>query len=203
LFHDNFEGSSACWSGSSYTNCLATHWVNTFAGVDGVYNYATSPAPLQGSYSLELIGNAYHADATWTATNPAYLGAMVYVSTFETTNNDFMQLTDSSYNILCGVFLPTGQTSFGLTTTGGTIEYTVTGLTANTYYIILKGTAGTGSNAVCTMSYSTTGNAGSWTTITSTNGTWTATPAGLRLTGMNPSLIYDDIRVSSTTFNFH
>ena len=202
-FRESFEGSAACWSGSTYTNCdVANQWVNTFSGASTVYNYATAPAPLQGTHSLAVTGGG-NAQAGFTANSTMFMGVIFNFQTFSDFNNH-IQLTDASFNTLCAAEIPSGSTVFTLINTGGSSVNSSSGITIGTWYIQLEGIVGTGANATCKLLYSSTGASGSWTTLSSTNGTWTANPAGVEVVGNNTNtLIFDDFRAYTAQMNWN
>ena len=204
LFLETFDGSAACWSGSTNTNCLATQWVNTYGGANIVYNYATAPAPFQGSYSLELLNSANVQTATGTITGASYTGMISYFTAFA----DYaahIQIRDLSNNLLCGMQTSFGGTQFSVTNSGGSNANSSSGIATSTkYYLQFLATPGTGSNAVCTLYYSTTGAVGSFTAVSSTNGTWTTSPNYLVVSGANSgTVIVDDIRASNAIINWN
>ena len=204
VFRETFDGSAACWSGSSNTNCLSSQWVNTFGGSSIVYNYATAPAPFQGSYSLELLSGADVQSAAGSITGATYVGMEYYFTTFAD-YLDHIQILNSTGAELCGVKMSAGGTQFTVTNSGGSNASSSTGIATSTkYYLQLQAVAGTGSNAVCTLYYSTTGTSGSFTAVSSTNGTWTTAPNYLDVFGSNTGTdIVDDIRASTSIINWN
>jgi len=87
---------------------------------------------------------------------------------------------------------------------GGTTQATTLSLSdSTTFYIKVKAVKGTGADASCTPYYSSNGT--SWTEGTaSTNGTWTANPAWFFPNGTNsgPNIVMDDVRLSTSDFNY-
>jgi hypothetical protein len=70
LLCEDFEGSSSCYSGGS-SNCQNTWSQSSYTTVTA--NYTTSPAPLDGNYSLYTVGSGTGSmTKTFTATSPVY-----------------------------------------------------------------------------------------------------------------------------------
>lgn len=202
-FRETFEGTNACWSGGPANCDNLNGWGNEFCGTNCVYSYATAPAPLQGSHSLGFVaGSGAIAEATFTGASTIYAGAVINFTSFSDFN-EHIDIRDGSDNLLCGVEMSSGGTSFQIVNTGGTTQSSSSGLSTGTYYFQIKATVGTGTNAVCQLLYSTTGASGSWTTVTSSNGTWTATPANVRFSSnATGEFIVDDVRVYTAQMNW-
>ena len=205
---ETFEGSTLCYSGFS-SNC---NYAWTSASGTTVFNYTTAPAPLQGTYSLR-VPDASGIDANktffgYTASATAYAGMAVNLSAYPSANISIFNMEASVDSPLCGIVLY-GNSLLQVTNSGGTTQsVAISGLTAgNTYYYRMEAIAGTGTNATCTAWLSTNGT--SWNyTISSTNGTWTASTQYLHFlaptgSGLNVSnLIADDLRVAMSPFNY-
>jgi hypothetical protein len=147
-------------------------------------------------------GGGTYARASISASNTLYIGAVINFPGWYDYNNHF-SVTDASYNALCSVEFVSGTTSLFLNNTGGT-GVSSSSIAPGTWYVQLMAVQGSGSNATCSLSYSSTGSAGSWTTITSTNGTWTATPGGVQFSGQNTgNFIIDDVRAYTSQMNWN
>lgn len=198
LLQERFEGATLCYSGHASTCEQGWTYMQTATA-----DYATSPAPLQGSYSLLLNDSSDQAIVTFTGQAEVYGASIVRLSAFNATDTYILVLRDSSNNDLCTVRTYSTDTVL-IRSTGGTQQST-TGLSFNsstTYYFKIYAKAGSGSNAECRGWWSTDGT--SWTAGTaSTNGTWTANIARIVPQSTGTVLkIYDDIRVSTSDISW-
>ena len=149
LFSETFDGSTLC--ATSYTSNCDNSW--TVIGGSPVFNYATSPAPLVGSYSLGLAGatQAVYAPITGhtgTATlyaafifSPSGTGAS-HTHTFRLMTSAGAALgqvnlvwSTSTYNIRIYYSAETGNQSFTAAMANG-----------EKWYIKAQYTPGTGAN---------------------------------------------------------
>lgn len=207
LVRETFEGSTLCYSG--FTSNCNNAWY--FAENSLQFNYTTSPAPLQGSYSAYFPDNGTFPDGmlAFTASATSYAGAIVNLNTY-TANQAYglIQTETSQGATLCQVVFNTfSPATLQVVNSGGTSQQiTVTGgFTAGaTYYVELEGVVGTGANATCTAKLSTNGTSWGYT-VSSTNGTWTTNLDYVEIgqtgyTGINK--IVDDIRVATSSFNY-
>jgi hypothetical protein len=192
LICEDFNGSASC--ADTYTsNCR-----NTWTVVAGTPNfeYATSPAPLEGTKSLLLDALTDEADTwiykpfTWTTGQTHWLYIVINNRNLPTGSGAamFAKITENN-GAGCAYF---GYSKDGLGTYlyvgagGGTPANTVGTISSgHTYHVWMSYTVGTGANSTATIAFSENG-----TKPTSgdnyaecTNGTWTDTPTRLYLMG--------------------
>ena len=204
LLREIFEGSTTCYSGYG-TNCNNA-W--NFISGTWVSNYATSPAPLQGSNSLRIVAGGLGVGYLgYTSSATVYVGALVNLDAYTAnTNSNILAIESVQGTPVCTLSFNTfTPTQFQVSQTGGTTQGTNVTFVANTtYYVKLEGSVGTGANAVCAAQFSNNGS--SWGfTATSSNGTWTANLVDLveqQSGNAGIDKIVDDIRVSTSTFNY-
>ena len=198
---ETLGGATGCFSGFS-SNC-DNAW--NYASGGTLFDYATAPAPLFGSYSLLISSAASNAYLDFTNAGATYLGAAVNTATLATGNSNYrivLEATIDSNDCNVNVYTNGGTQLLQASASGGTGQTTAVTVSASTtYFIQAFYTPGTGANANCTAKFSTNGS--SWgTTVSSTNGTGTANVAYVYLDHESTNQVYDDIRVSSATFNY-
>ena len=200
LARETFDGATSCYSGFT-SNCDQT-W--SYATGDLVFNYTTAPAPLQGTNSLYIpagFGSKGYFSVTTSGT--MYAGAMVRVSSLPVQSNNIFVIESTADTPLCTIQFY-GTDTINMLNAGGTTQATTLSLSdSTTFYIKVKAVKGTGADASCTPYYSSNGT--SWTEGTaSTNGTWTANPAWFFPNGTNsgPNIVMDDVRLSTSDFNY-
>lgn len=183
-----FDGSSYCYGSSGDQNCSFT-WTNYDTAPD--WNY--SAAPLQGTYSAEMGGASVAFWKDVTGASEYYVAFMFNIHNV-TDDTSPVQFRDSGGNILCQTYIGSG--AIGARQAGGTNSTTIAISLDTTYYVKLRGKAGSGANAECQIYLSTNGT--TWTsTQTSTDGTWTANIEKLVFQGrasVTPEVV-DDIRL--------
>lgn len=170
------------------------------------YNYATPPAPLEGSYSLVL--DTVGTSSAQTATPVSYAGQTdVYVAfrfAFHTaTNGDNYQLIslqNATSGDLCGLtFRLSG--AIRLDNTGATQSADLFTPVIDTDYLLKIRYQYTGSAAIATF-WTSTNNGSTWTQRgQTTNGTSTTANTKIKFysgSANNNQLIFDTIRVSAT-----
>jgi hypothetical protein len=201
LVCENFDGTEACGDGS-HTNCNTT-WTKVQAGdapgpvVD--FNYATSPAPLEGTYSAQLYitewGDGYVK--SFTAQDTIHFFYMVEWTTFGNPNQD-VHILDSSDNILMKV--GNANPEFAVYC-GSILGYSTTASVNTPYYVWGEYTKGTGANAVCKLYHSTNTTKGA-ADITVSNGDATAQAAKVKIIASAPAVrtIFDKIRIGTSAF---
>lgn len=195
-FVETFEGGQSDDQGEvGYDN---TGWASSSAAAV-TPRYATSPAPLAGTYSLRLesFGTDTHNLAAPLDTAEVYF--MFNVAGF-TTNDAIFALRDGSGTLL--VIEMRAGPKLRVSGTGGTSGTAIgpdntTGTnfsTGVTYYAWVKYIKGSGSNAVSELRISTTTTRPSATNSTTTNGTSTTQATALRLAGVTTAgMIFDNI----------
>lgn len=141
-----------------------TQWTKASGTANGVFNYATSPAPLVGSYSLflnETSGSllVYRNTTNWTAVAATYAYAQVNFGAIGTvTSTDLRKVLtfrDAGTSDICNA---------GLSTSGGTVYWAVqqvsraftsiTPVVGTTYHVWLEYVEGAG-NGSCSLYVST------------------------------------------------
>lgn len=174
-----------------------------------LYNYATSPAPLEGDYSFCLntvgTGSLYVASASFsTASGDVYIAYRYTQSTAANGDNSYVYVRDASNNNLCAIQHGIDDQLDGLNTGGTQVSNFITVTRDTAIYVKVHYVKGTGTNA--TVTYYTSTDGSTWTTEgTSSNGTSTADAANLQFTSSSASnnqLIFDQIRVSNSDINY-
>jgi hypothetical protein len=197
LLCENFDGSSACGDGS-HTNC-DNEWVHFGAGTMD-FNYATSPAPLEGSYSARMAAGEndgyYHA---FTASDTVYF-YFIFNPVTRGTSNQFFAITAADDTNLMYVT----NSGYELSTYCGTVlgyeANMVQGTTLHIWGDYTRDSDGGAASAVCHLYSSTTSTKPGSPTITTTNGTGTAQAARVRFYQSSGAgdTIWDKIRVSTS-----
>lgn len=143
-------------------------WTTHTAG-DGTITptYATSPAPLRGTQSLDLnsgtTGGLIYAYTTYTAQDTVYV-RLIYRPVAVTTNalTYMIFIADSTltyYAMVRLVFVSPGVYQFRISDeTKSASTGNISDFTSHTYYIWLKVAKGTGTNAVYELSYTVDSN---------------------------------------------
>lgn len=209
LLHETFDGSTLCVSGG-VSNCDNT-W--TFGGGSLNYAYATAPAPLEGTKSLQLSGGSTN-DLSINFTGSA---SKTYTSVI-------FEATTGGVNI----FVPLMNTSGGGVNLGGLrLDWSTdhwsprlfhSGLGSSTlasgttisinqkWYFKVEYTPGSGSDAAWTLyAVQDSGGFPGWGTalVTITNATDTATYAQFDIQNAGTDVwIVDDIRVSTSDITY-
>lgn len=149
LVEENFEATGA----TEYDNTPTEAGTGT---IDG--NYATSPAPLQGSESLRLAMASQNGNVFWpfTGTGDVWAYFQVNFTTRSPSGKVFFSLNDSSGNNLLTLELSATNTvrirvGSANTTTTDAVD------AATTYHFRVRYTKGTGANAYGELEFSTTG----------------------------------------------
>jgi hypothetical protein len=150
LLWENFDGTTACGDGV-HTNCNGT-WtkVGTYTQFD--FNYATSPAPLEGTYSFYIAPES-DTELGWTRSFTDH-DAVHFFFIF---NDVTRRLADHYFKILASddtVLMSVSNVSPELAIYCGTVSaYTSEIVQGTTYYVWGDYTKGTGeapvSNAIC------------------------------------------------------
>ena len=198
LLCENFGSTNACYSGdATFVNCDLT-WtkVGTPGGVD--FKYATSPAPLEGSYSFTAVDANADTDGfvyAFTANDTVHF--FFILSPITRAVGCFVSLLDSSDNVVMRVY--DAGPEFAIYC-NDTLGYSTAIVNGTTYYVWGDYTKGSGSNASCHLFHSTDTTKGS-ADITITNGNSTAQAAKLKIntTAGVRKHIYDKIRVSTSS----
>lgn len=173
------------------------------------YDYATSPAPLEGDYSFVLntvgTGSLYITSASFSAASgDVYIAYRYAQSTAANGDGSFVYVRDAANNNLCAVYHGIDDQIKGLNTGGGQVPNFITLTRDTAIYLKIHYVKGSGTNA--TVTYYTSSDGSTWTTEgTSTNGTSTADAANLQFTSASASnnqLIFDQIRVSNSDINY-
>jgi hypothetical protein len=196
LVSESFEGASACGNGSQ-SNCSVT-WTQSDT-ITSAFNYATAPAPLEGSYSLRVTGGASIGAffKSFTAQDTVYFYFIVNHTTLVGGTNIF-GILDGSANMLMRV---SNANPEWLVRCGDTTAYSTAITQGTTYHVWGDYTKGTGANAVCHLYTATTSTKPGSAGITITTGTSTgqATYVGMMEDGNNTAVtIFDKIRVSTS-----
>ena len=202
LLCENFDGSSACYSGDATYNICDGTWT-AIGSPTFVFNYATSPAPLEGSYSVHL--------ASTTETGTGYSKSFTENDTvhfFYIFNAHKRSAASLSAKILAAddtVLMTVSNAGYEWSIYCGTIlGYSTTMAVDTTYYVWGDYTKGNGVNtAVCHLFHSTDTTKGS-ADITVTNGDAAAKKAGKFVMNQpsvvaNDDYIFDKIRVSTSS----
>jgi hypothetical protein len=183
---ETFEGSVECYTGGD-SSCDST-W--TGVNNPSTYRYATSPAPLQGTYSIYPAPGALQYK-TITPADQYYFSVMLNKSNIAAEGIGIV-VRDASHNALCVLELYNSYTCFNAGGTNCTNSGTLSSNT--TYYLKGRAKKGTGTNAECEVWISTDGT--TWgSSRTSTDGTWTAQIAEILFNGEGAASVMDDIRV--------
>lgn len=186
LFNETFGGSTLCFSGMASV-------------CDNAWDYANTVTFAAGS--LTLASGVGETIVISSANDTLYYGVKMTWSSG--TNRVVLRALDASNTELCDVTIYSNN--LYVVNTGGSNQNDSTPLTAgNDYYIKLKATKGTGSNAACQASFSTNGTSWTWTAA-STNGTWTAQPSRMEFQGSGGAgadMVYKAARISTSDFNF-
>ena len=170
-------------------------WTPNLAGGTITPTYATSPAPLEGTQSLRVVGAGAFAGTattkTFTASSSVYTYAMVNVAAsyyyfFDIAGYCSLLVDNSNqWNVECG----------GGTATDGS-------MTAGTYYVWLEYVKGTGSNGICRAYISATTTKPGSPTVQKTNCTNTLDANQISLMSISSSAgtiaIFDHVRAQST-----
>lgn len=196
LVCENFDGSTACGDGS-HTNCSVTWTQVNSAPFD--FNYATSPAPLEGTYSGRFISDNTNQGwtKTFTAQDVVHFFFIVNAHTLATSDKIF-RLLDASDNEVMSV--SNAGYEFDIHC-GTTWAYSTTMSVDTTYYIWGDYTKGTGANAVCHLFHSTDTTKGAADiTITTGDATAQAAKAQMWHSGGNLEYVIDKIRIGTSAF---
>jgi len=213
LFRETFDGGSTLCVTSGPSTCDNT-WTNPGGGTL-TFNYATAPAPLEGTLSLRFSGASGQE-----ARSPSYTG-----SASKTYWTAIFRGVTGGTNIFVPILYTTGAGaqlggiqlvwttdhwnpklwSSGLSS--GSTPGAATISTAQTWYLKLEYTPGSGANAVWTMyAVQDSGGFPGWGTAqtTVTNASDTATAALIDIQNNNTSgeWIVDDIRVSVSDITY-
>lgn len=200
LLCENFDGSTACGDGS-HTNCNNTWTVSGAPTFD--FNYATAPAPLEGTYSFRINMSTGDDETGWykafTASDAVHFFYIVNAHLRTLSNINFM-ITDSAGALLMAV----NNAGYEFNIMCGTVNaYSATTMAVDTtYYIWGDYTKGTGANAVCHLFHSTDTTKGA-ADITITNGDATGQAARAVLyqsSIASNDFIMDKIRVGTSAF---
>jgi hypothetical protein len=211
LLCEDFSGAVECTSGYS-SNCRGT-WVVSSGTPD--YDYTTSPAPIEGTYSLFLSGLGNSADTrvyrafTATGGQPQEMYFTFILTEDGVTPGDFViaRITKDGSPLLCSVTLK-GTKTLGVSAGGGTIQYTTGTVTEDTLtHVWVRYLPGSGTDALCTVAFSTDGTrpTSGDNYKESTNGTVTANGNRAELWGDYTSansgndIIFDKIFVDDAT----
>jgi len=151
-------------------------------------DYATSPAPLEGTHSLRMTSDSYKLVSNTVSLSSASSDVSVSfilrpLSVAGTDNQDFLTLLDSSDNVLCILSISSASDNLNIQQTGGTKQYGSSAITtAATIYLWIDHTASTGSADGKTSLYRSANSTKPGTATSScTNGTATADVAKLKI----------------------
>ena len=191
---ERFDGSTLCFSGYS-SNC-DNAWSGVVVGTP-TFNYATTPAPLEGTYSLGLPP-ASEVKITHSEAADVYYSFKIQPSDMVESDEILARAYNNS-TLLCFVRMRAAGT-FRVTASGGTEATTAaTGYNGLVpIYLRLHYVAGTGADAVCSVAYSTDGTTWSATT-SSSNGTVTASANTFHFEGEADAetMVYDILKIKT------
>ena len=195
-FIEKFEGSQVDSRGvTGYDN---TGWTSNSATNNP--RYATSPAPLAGSYSyLAAVGFRNDHNFVTSGAN-AYAFFMLWTPT-QVANDSIFTIRDSGgTNALANVQLRSGNTVRIQCANGSQASGTTALDPATTYYCWLEYTKGTGANAVVNFYLSTTSTKPGSPTLSITNGGSTTDAVSVRVSGGSATSVYifDNIVLDGT-----
>lgn len=196
LLSESFDGATTCGAAAG-SNCSNT-W--SAAGTPVItFNYATAPAPLEGSFSM-LLGAASDSTLTYHA-----ITAVDSVNFFFIVNHKVLAASNSIFEIVDSV----GTSLISISNANpewrifcGTVsDFSTTITQGTTYFVWGDYLKGTGANAVCHLYTATTSTKPGSPGITITNGDATTQTAFtvMMATDATAQTIYDKLRVSSTT----
>jgi hypothetical protein len=179
--------------------------VGGWTGSGGSWGNTTSPAPLQGTYSLRLGSSSTHNwEHSFTANGTIYGRLRFVVTDISGTPYIFRIGNASTQNSVRFRVLSTGAVRI-LDSTASTIATSGSGLvSANTeYWLWYELVKGTGSNGEVRVRLGTTSTKPGGTIINSSSGTWADdfTRINLYTAATGHNTIYDEIRVSDADFS--
>jgi len=197
LLCENFDGTTSCGSGKT-SNCTKT-W--TLVGTDiATFNYATSPAPLEGTYSAYLLNTATAVNG-WNTVITVSSGTTYF---FFIWNPKVLKNSDEIFRLthLGGVLMSVKNVSPEQAVYCGSVmsyKSSSSFTEGTTYYVWGAYTPGTGANAVCDLYISTTSTKPA-VTIHATNGNATSYPDAVQImSSVNAAgNVIDKLRVSTT-----
>jgi hypothetical protein len=188
LISENFESGAA-----------PAGWTSTSSGTAPDYNYATAPAPLEGTKSVRAAtatGLIRIQPPAFTATGDIWTYFLFSYNTFSATDGIFL-LQSSGLTTQLKMGLNGGQWYLR----EGALEVQSTAVTANTkYHVWIHYTKGTGANGVYQLYASTTGVRGT-AILNYSNGTATSDIVSVEIQAWNTTgdHIIDKLRVSNTS----
>lgn len=187
IFNETFAGSIECYSG--FSSVCDTAW-----------GYASGVTFASGSLTADADGE--HAQYFFTASDSVYVAAKIRWSA-GSTSPAVLVIQDGSNNVLCDAEIYQ-NTQFGVTSSGGTQQFSNQVFSNDTDYDIkIYAAKGTGANAQAKVAWSPSGtNSWTWTTL-SNDGTWTAQPERISISGYTGNILtIKRIAASAVDINF-
>ena len=198
-------GNSGCLLRETFAGCAA----NCGSGCDNAWSVLTGSPVCNNTFpgtSMKSLGGAVTTAIglykNISLGSPVYIAGVFYTTSCSTSGNkELFDLEDNAnLNAALRSVIPTPTCSYFGINSGGTNLGTYQISTSTKYYLKLRYTKGTGSDASVQWWYST---GGSWTSVdVTTNGTKTTDVTYVFLNMVDETSYLTDIRISNSDINF-
>lgn len=192
---ETFDGSADCDGAGALT--VETCNYNTWVVTSGTPTFNSTDNELEGTYNLYLNGTGTPQTVylPYTQGATSYVALSAYIQQ-RGSGTYFFALADASDDEMCRVGITSTDGTVTITSFGGTAQTFTNKLSSTTrYYFKLKATDGAAGADSCQLWIGTNGT--TWAeNQTSSDGTWTGTPARIKLNSSYNDLIayIDDVR---------